>query len=790
MPRDGIRLEGKDFCCAGCKTVYSILRENDLCRYYTLQEHPGVNRTGKKSGETYAALDIPAVRQKLVVFEEGDEVHVTFSIPNMHCSSCIWLLEHLHSVHPGILHSRVSFPDKSLQLVLSANAITLREAAELLDSLGYEPQLSFRDLEAKETRKTQNGRIVRIGIAGFAFANIMLFSLPDYFSGGAMDDITLQHLFRVLSLLLSLPVIFYCANEFFISAWKGIANRFLNIDVPIALAILLTFGRSLYAVISGNGPGYFDTLSGVVFFMLLGRYFQDITYRNINFERDYRAYFPLSVTLLCTGEEKQIPLSELKPGNRIRVRNGELIPADSVLIEGAAHIDYSFVTGESEPVDKSPGSPLYAGGRQEGTAIDMEVVREVSNGYLTSLWNNNAYKDKDGTRNTPVQQLARYFAWIVIGISVFACTWWMFADPGRALDALVTPLIVACPCALLLASAFTYGNSIRLLGREGIYLKNAPVLDTLTKIDTLVFDKTGTLVDAGAGMLRFGGDALTAGERQMVHALASQSAHPYSRAIASFCGKMVNSTVTHFAEIPGLGIEGTVAGKKLRIGSASFTGCDGQDPGVVFVSIDGHVRGNFHFDGVEGAHLEDLLPALRQKYDLYLLSGDNDRDRSHFAPYFGGHMFFHYGPQDKLDFIRGLQQQNKCVLMAGDGLNDAGALKQSDVGMAVTAGPNAFTPASDIIIPAETIDRLPMLLRFAHFSRHIILISFLLSFLYNVCGLYFAVQGLLSPVIAAVLMPLSTITIVLFTTGSTALYARLHFKKVQEHPVHESLIAG
>jgi Cu+-exporting ATPase len=553
-------------------------------------------------------------------------------------------------------------------------------------------------------------------------------------------------------------------------------NKFLNIDVPIALAIVFTFVRSVYAIFFEHGAGYFDSMTGIVFFMLVGRYFQDLTYKTISFDRDYRSYFPLSVSVLVKGEEVQKPLSALENGDMIVVRNQELIPADALLVKGKGQIDYSFVTGESEPVEKRIGELVYAGGRQTGGALELKVVKEVSQSYLTQLWNNIDVSRKDDERQSFVQILGRYFALIVLVISAIASGYWIWqGDIERGLDALITPMIVACPCALLLSATFTNGNAIRYFGKYGIYLKNAFVIEHMTRTDAIVFDKTGTLTQSNTTSTEYVGDQLSNIEKHMIAVVAAQSTHPYSKAIVRYLGNTMLYTVDHFREISGAGVEGYVDGTHIRIGSAAFVDVPDalqEEHGVAYIAINENVRGRFRFANTYREGLEAMITGLRKKYDVYILSGDNDADKAFLSRFVApDHMHFEQSPHDKLKFIKSLQQRHRRVMMLGDGLNDAGALQQSDTGIAVAQSSN-FTPASDVVMDVKQLVNLPSLFRYAFSARRIIIGSFILSIIYKIIGLFFALQGMLSPVVAAILMPLSTITIVSFTTGMTTLAAK------------------
>src|SRR3972149_4671997 len=269
---------------------------------------------------------------------------VTFYVPQMHCSSCIWLLENLYRINPGIIHSEVDFLKKTVTIKFNPNRISLKQNVELLTSIGYEPQINLEDVEGKKLQTTNKKLIYKIGVTGFCFGNIMLLSFPEYLNIDAADSFFIKF-FGWLNLILSLPVFLYSSSGYFISAYKGLQKRILNIDVPISLGIFVLFFRSAFEVITHTGAGYFDSMTGLVFFLLLGKLFQNKTYETLNFDRNYKSYFPLSGILKTNESEVSIPISKLNVGDKIIIRNNEIIPADSVLFGGEGNIDYSFVTG-------------------------------------------------------------------------------------------------------------------------------------------------------------------------------------------------------------------------------------------------------------------------------------------------------------------------------------------------------------------------------------------------------------------------------------------------------------
>lgn len=777
--KKSIHIDEKIFCCDGCKLVYEILNENDLCKYYDITKTPGISVKGKFISEKYSYLDDLKVKQKLISFTDGKKTNITFYLPQMHCSSCIWLLENLHRINPAIERSQVNFPLKQVTISYNEKETTLRKVAELLVFIGYEPHIHLSDLEDKKPTKYNRKQLFKIGVAGFCFGNIMMLSFPEYFAVGKITEGGLKHFFSYLNLMLSLPVFFFSANEFFISAWKGLKQKFLNIDAPIALAILITFTRSIYEIISGTGSGYMDSMSGIVFFMLLGRFFQNRTYDTISFERDYKSYFPIAVTLIKDGKETAIPVSNIKVGDRIIIRNNELIPTDAILFRGIANIDYSFVTGESLPEEKVIGEIIYAGGKQIGSAIEMEVIKEISQSYLTQLWNNEAFSQKEDTTKSFIHTVSKYFSFVLLALAAGGFMFWAQSDFHRALNALTAVLIVACPCALLLSATFTNGNILRIFGKNKFYLKNANVIERLGNIDTIVFDKTGTITHNNESSILYEGKELTNEEETLIRTLVSQSSHPFSKKIELFLPQTTSTPVTSFSEYPGKGIEALINNNFIKLGSQEFVSNEKKEDtnsktSKVYVMINNIVIGRFLIKNHYRSGLKELVVALKKNNTLALLSGDNDSEKNELQRIFSDHseLKFNQSPSNKLEYIRYLQTKNNKVAMIGDGLNDAGALKQSNVGIAVSDDINNFSPACDAILDGTQFIKLKKFIDFAKTGKKIIIGSFIISLLYNIVGVGFAINGTLSPVIAAILMPISSISIVLFTTLTSTIAAK------------------
>lgn len=768
------------FCCHGCKTVYQILNEKELTHYYEIQPMSGIRIDTGQGTRKFAFLDNEEISQKLIDFSDGSTSRVKFFIPVIHCASCIWLLEHLDTLHPGISYSTVNFPKKELHITFKNDQITLRQLAEMLASIHYAPEITLEHLEGSKVTKTNRSLLLKFGIASFSFLNIMMYSFPEYVPGGDLLEKDFKHVFGWLSFVLILPVVFYSASDYYLSAWKGLKHRIISIDTPITLGIIALFLQSSYEVFTGNGIGYMDSLAGLLFFLLIGKWYQGKTYQALSFERDYKSYFPVAVTVVREGTETIIPIRNLQKGDHMLIRNQELVPADAYIIEGNGNIDYSFVTGEALPVQRAEGDFIYAGGRQVGSSLLLKVEKEVEQSYLTQLWNQSGVKNESHSLNTHINQISHYFTIIVLVIAFSSLIYWILTDSvSTAVYVFASVLIIACPCALALTVPFTFGSTIRVFGRNGFYLKKTDVVEDLHKTDTFVFDKTGTITLNRSIKTQYNGTALSADEQFMLASVVKQSSHPLSNALYEFLGINAVKNPDQYDEIPGLGISATIDGTRISIGSSQFVTGTNQSENMtesrVYISLSGEVKGYFAFTNVYRDGLKEAIDKLSQHYELHLISGDNNAEESRLRELFGSaaQLRFQQSPTDKKTYIEKLKSEGKKVLMIGDGLNDAGALSASQVGISIADDVFSFSPACDAILDASKFGKLHKLIRFTRSSFRVVRLSFVISFFYNLIGLSFAVSANLSPLIAAILMPLSSVSVVAFATFMVAMAAKI-----------------
>ncbi len=765
-----IQYDQHDFCCIGCKNVYSLLSNNNLGDYYTYEKNPGLKPISTRT-DKYNFLDIEEIKSRFVQFENEDMVRVSLSLPTIHCTSCIYLLENAHKINEGILNCQVHFAKKEATLVYNPKLLKLSDIALFLDRIGYPPNFEKK----KENKSIIDKKfLLKMGIAGFAFGSIMLWSAPEY-TGIVKDNLQFRNFTSYLVFIVSLPVLLFSASDYFVSAYKALRNKYLNLDVPISIGIMALYLQSSFAIFNHEGPGYMDSFAGFIFFLLIGKWFQSLSYKSLSFDRDYTAYFPVATTRIVNGKEEIVPIEKLDAGEEISVRNEEIVPCDAELLDETTSVDYSFVTGESEPVTITKGMLIYAGGKLVGNRVRLKVKAATNRSHLTQLWNETI--DKHGENNLIRYQdkIAQYFLVIQFIIASLAALYWFFVDQHLVTKVLVSILIVACPCALALSAPFTLGNIMRVFGKTGFFLKNTSVVEAMGSITDIVFDKTGTLTDPNEYQIEKRLPELTETQCAVLFEMTKSSTHPLSIALHKQLPFLHSLKLDSFKEIKGEGIEAIYDGINYRLGNPVFCGATKkQDATEVFFSSNQVIIQEFEFHGKFRTNLKETLQQL-SRYNLHVLSGDSDKDLSKLIElgFRTENIHFHQKPKDKFDFIEHLSLEGKKVMMIGDGLNDTGAIGNAQVGIAISEDMFRFTPSSDAILDAHQINTLPAYLKAVDYSKFVLKACLGFSLFYNSIGLSFAISGTLTPFVAAILMPISSISVVLLST----LLVQLKYRK-------------
>lgn len=787
-----INFDEKNFCCNGCVSVYKILHQHQLLDYYCLNENPGIKQEFKENIERFNFLDLESISSQLIEFKNAQQTRIELYLPQIHCSSCLWLLEHLNEFDEGIIYSKVNFTTKRITIHYLHDSISLKEVVCLLSSLGYEPLIDLYQPEQKRLSTKYNSKTsyLKIGIAGFCFANIMLISFPEYLGLNPELHPSLNVVFKWLNLILSLPVILYSASEFFENSYYSFKQKYLNIDVPIALAITVTFIRSVYEVISGTGAGFFDSMTGIVFFMLLGRTLQNRTYTTLQFDKNIRSYFPLAVSRILKDKTETVQIQDIQENDELFIHTQEVIPTDCLLSKGEALIDYSFITGESMPEIVEKGSIIYAGGKNVGSSIEVVVLKPFSDNSFTKLWNNNTFNKDAFEKEAMTTVISKYFSFVVILISLSTFTYWSFVDSSIAWKAATAVLIIACPCALLLTASFTNGYLLEILSKHGIFYKNSDVIEKMAISNHIAFDKTGTLTNVQSSQIQIAYNTLNEAELELVLQAMSQSSHPLSKSLVKYYNiqPRYHSEKIQIEELPNKGIRFYHNSEEWRIGSKEFTLGEKIDTEhtEVFISVNKNLKAHFIFHIALIPGIENMLDEIAHTHSISLISGDNAASKRYLEKIFPKNsvLQFDCSPTDKLQHIADYQKQNKTVIMVGDGINDAGALRQSDVGISLVKETFAFSPSSDIIMEDKNIVHLNDLIKLNKATMRLIWFGFFYSLIFNFIGIYFSVTGQLSPLIAAILMPSSSLGIIFIAfLGMNFLSKKYLAKEKQEQVI-------
>lgn len=750
------------FCCFGCATLYD-LRENMM----------HVDWDDKDISIEYKQYDLPEIFHQLVDFENDKIYKLSINAPDIHCSSCVELLEDLPSITDEVFTSYVNYEERKITIT-AAKSLRLSKLAMLLDKLGYPPQFNLAKKASESQKKTQSELLRKVAVAGFCFGNSMMFSMPHYFGLAITGDAYFVTLFRYLNVALSLVVLGYPARDYFKTAFQAISVRKSHIDIPIVLGIVAIWAWSLYEIFSGIGFGYLDSLAGLIFFLLVGKWYQNKVYSKISFDRSLHDFLPISVRRKAGEEVIWQRVGELTPGDVVVVKNNEVIPVNGKLISGEGLVDYSFVTGESVPESVVAGESIFIGGRQIGSAIEIEILEAQDTEKIWAAWK--TPKKADGSASHWTTKVSMYFTPLVLIVAAVSLAAWLYIDASKALFVFSSVLIVACPCALALSTPFTFGSIVRVLSRNKLYLKSADTVEKLAHVDHVIFDKTGTLTDGQKLTLERLQDDLSDDEKDAVYSLCAESNHPYSLRIKQELVGRNKLSVNDLEEVVGKGLQARIGNEVYMLGSAEFVGVNALtgNSSTVYVTVNGTLKAVYHFGNTYRQNIKAFFIRIGSLAKLSVLSGDNDGEKKalqNIYPSFSN-LRFNNSPQMKKEFVEEVHAQGGQSLMVGDGLNDQVALHESSVGLAVAQTINGFYPSTDGILVEESFDKLPELLQLSKYSEVVLKASLSFSVFYNLIGISFAVAGSLTPIVAAILMPLSSITVVGLVTALVSVKAK------------------
>ncbi len=770
-----VEIEGdsQPVCCPGCMAVAELIRDSGLSGYYAMRDAPapGVGRPADETAE-WQVFDHDDM---LLAFAEPDaeSVEATIYVGGMYCAACSWLIETTLTKHPGVEKAEVSPVTHRLRVRWRPDETQFSEILGTLSSLGYQPQPLAPENTARPELIEQRTALKRLLVASLGMMQVMMFAVGLYAGDFQGIDPEMRRFLRIVSLLVTTPVVLYAARPFFAAAWRGVISKKPGMDLPVSIAVGSAFLASIYATITDGAAVWFDSVTMFVFFLTLGRFLEmRARHRSIDRSTALSSVLPNTATRIDGADRNVVPVSQLLAGDMVLIRAGDAIPADGVIESGETAVDEALLSGEATPRRKTVGDPVAAGSVNLDGLITMRILRTGSDttlGTISRLSERARY-----TRPTFVTLADRIASYIVIALLVVAAlvaiSWYLIA-PERAFVITLSVLVVTCPCALALATPAAFAAAGSRLSQLRLLVTNGNAIEALSRATTIMFDKTGTLTLGQpriASVMVFNESMTEYDCRRIAATLETASAHPLALAFAMDAA--LPNVSSQDVEI-GQGVSGVIDGRNWRIGSAAFVGGGTADVSTqgdatatnVFLGVDDEAVAWFALEDELRPDVDKTLRTLSQMgLRIALVSGDNHDAVGELAARLGIAEFHSdCTPQQKLLIIEAAQENNERVVMVGDGINDAPVLSGADTSVATAEGALLAQTSADVIMLGESLSPLITLLRMSTKTMRIVRQNLAWAIVYNALALPLAAVGLVPPWLAAIGMSASSLIVVL-----------------------------
>ncbi len=779
----------QQFCCAGCRVVYDTIHACGLDSFYRLKQIAGETlQPAQTTTSKYEAFDAPEFAKLYIRPANDAAMSIELLLEGVTCSACIWLIEKLPEVVPGVIEARLNLRAASVRITWDRDRVKLSQIARMLDRLGHPPHPARGQSKRELIRRESRRMLIQIGVAGALMGNIMLIALAMYAGDASGMDTAYRTFFRWLSVGLGVVALTWPGGIFFRSSILALRNKTINLDVPIALALLVGGVSGVANVLLGSGEIYFDSLAVLVFLLLVGRFVQYRQHRRADDAVDLMfSMTPISCRLVRDDGVFEIPVEALTVGDTVEIHSGELLPADGKITAGQSAVDQALLTGESVPVEVTAGSRVHAGSLNTGQTIRVHVDAVGSDTRIGRLMQ----LVETGVQDKPkiVRLADRVSFWFlpavcVLSAGVFAA--WCTVSLSAAIDHTVALLIVTCPCVLGLATPLTIAVAIGRLSKQKILIKSATALEALAERGRVLIDKTGTITRGSPRVVRYIGDEEL---KALIGEIERHSQHPVGRALYNAFGEYELSAamrvgLSNITDRHDGGISARCGHTQVAIGSLSFmrnrveafddlgktiADIDAAGETSVIVAIDGQVCA---IVGLRDEPRPDARESIRSMAKLGwqpgMISGDRPLVVRAVASQVGIDPLCATAltsPEEKLRIVKQSSAIQKTI-MVGDGVNDAAALAAADVGIAVHGGAEASLAAADVYIATPGLQPVVNLLRMSRHTMFVVKRNLVISLAYNLVAGVFAAAGLMHPMLAAILMPLSAATVLGSATWS------------------------
>lgn len=776
--------EKRRFCCIGCREVCRAIYDAGLEGFYQRTPDGVLLAPPPEIPKDLALYDLDEVQEEFIV-RHGEEREINLLVEGIHCAACVWLIERTLAALPGIASAHVNLAGRRLLVRWDNSRLKLSDILRRLGDIGY-AAVPFDPEVAEGALKKQNRAFLfRMAFAGFAMMNLMWISIALY--AGA-DKGEFRSLFHWVGFVLATPTLFYSGWPFLKGAWTGLRRRHLTMDLPIAVGATTTYLYSLYITVTQSAVGevYWDTVVNFMFIILIGRHLESVSKRRaIAATQRLLDLQPRGATVLRDGEEQLLPIRAVKPQDIVLVKAGDRIPVDGIVVDGRSAVDEAMLSGESRPVDKGPGDKISAGTINLHSALTIEVSATLKN---TALGRIIRLVEEAQASKAPIQctadRIVPWFVAVTLLLGTLTFAYWSFTDIEVALLAACSVLIITCPCAFGMATPMSIAVASGLAARHGILIKNGAVLETLSTITHFVFDKTGSLTEGRMAVQELHPVAGIDTDTLLLEAAAVErySEHHIARAIleeAHHRGLNPAAPVMeNFVSTPGLGVAGTVDGNAVLLGNETWlaqhdiTLPDAMQSRIgtleqrgitcIHAALDGQYAGFIAIADRLRPDARTLVDSLRaQGIRLTLLSGDRRRVAEAVAEQLGGmEVIAEVLPEDKDRVIANLQRQGERVAMIGDGVNDAPALIRADVGIAIGSGTEVSAESADIVLLSNELDKINLATRLSRHTLRTIRQNIGISLIYNVIMVPLAMAAWVTPLVAAISMPISSLLVI------------------------------